>query len=132
MRKAGREIKKLFVEPVLQGRGIGAQLLQYAVEKQDVLPIEAKSLLAGIFLDTKSFNVRSGERTFEAAAFLRRSGADRELLDQLQLPKKISQIGTEETLMPVILGATRDIRDKYVLSRLLWDLGISPEEALQK
>ena len=52
------------------------------------------------------------------------------LLDQLQLPKKISQIGTEETLMPVILGATRDIRDKYVLSRLLWDLGISPEEAL--
>ena len=52
------------------------ELLQYAVEKPDVLPIEAKGLLAGIFLDTKSFNVRSGERTFEAAAFLRRLGAD--------------------------------------------------------
>ena len=52
------------------------ELLQYAVEKKDVLPIEAKSLMAGIFLDTKSFNVRSGERTFEAAAFLRRLGAD--------------------------------------------------------
>ena len=52
------------------------ELLQYAVEKGDVLPIESKGLLAGIFLDTKSFNVRTGERTFEAAAFLRRLGAD--------------------------------------------------------
>ena len=52
------------------------ELLQYAVEKTDVLPIEAKSLMAGIFLDTKSFNVRTGERTFEAAAFLRLLGAD--------------------------------------------------------
>ena len=52
------------------------ELLQYAVEKKDVLPIEAKSLMAGIFLDTKSFNVRTGERTFEAAAFLRQLGAD--------------------------------------------------------
>ena len=52
------------------------ELLQYAVEKADVLPIESKGLLSGIFLDTKNFNVRSGERTFEAAAFLRRLGAD--------------------------------------------------------
>ena len=52
------------------------ELLQYAVEKNDVLPIEAKSLMAGICLDTKFFNVRTGERTFEAAAALRRLGAD--------------------------------------------------------
>ena len=52
------------------------ELLQYAVERSDVLPIEAKSLMAGIFLDTKSFNVRTGERTFEAAAVLRQWGAD--------------------------------------------------------
>ena len=52
------------------------ELLQYAVEKDDVLPIEAKSLLAGICLDTKFFNVRTGERTFEAAAALRGMGAD--------------------------------------------------------
>ena len=52
------------------------ELLEYAVEKDDVLPIEAKSLMAGICLDTKFFNVRSGERTFEAAAALRRMGAD--------------------------------------------------------
>ena len=52
------------------------ELLEYAVEKRDVLPIEAKALMAGIFLDTKSFNVRTGERTFEAAAYLRQLGAD--------------------------------------------------------
>lgn len=55
---------------------LATELLQYAVEKSDVLPIEAKSLMAGIFLDTKSFNVRTGERTFEAAAYLRQLGAD--------------------------------------------------------
>ena len=52
------------------------ELILYAVEKKDVLPIEAKALLAGICLDTKFFNVRTGERTFEAAAALRRMGAD--------------------------------------------------------
>ena len=52
------------------------EVLLYAVEKKDVLPIEAKALLAGICLDTKFFNVRTGERTFEAAAALRRMGAD--------------------------------------------------------
>ena len=55
---------------------LATELLQYAVEKADVLPIEAKSLLAGIFLDTKNFNVRTGERTFEAAAYLRQLGAE--------------------------------------------------------
>ena len=55
---------------------LATELLQYAVDPEDILPIEAKSLLAGICLDTKSFNVRTGERTFEAAAFLRRMGAD--------------------------------------------------------
>lgn len=52
------------------------ELLEYAVEKNDVLQIEAKSLMAGIYLDTKNFNVRTGERTFEAAAYLRQLGAD--------------------------------------------------------
>ena len=52
------------------------ELLSYVVDTGDVLPIEAKSLMAGICLDTKFFNVRTGERTFEAAAALRRMGAD--------------------------------------------------------
>lgn len=53
-----------------------ADLLQYAVEPKDVLPQELNAVLAGIVLDTKQFSVRTGSKTFEAAAFLERLGAD--------------------------------------------------------
>ena len=52
------------------------ELLQYLVEPSDLLREEAEALLAGIVLDTKHFTMRTGGRTFEAAAFLRRAGAD--------------------------------------------------------
>ena len=53
-----------------------AELLQYIVSPQEILKAEADALLAGIFLDTKGFTVKTGVRTFEAAAFLRQVGAD--------------------------------------------------------
>ncbi len=52
------------------------ELLQYAIEPSELLAIEAQALLSGIVLDTKNFGVRTSSRTFEAAAFLRRLGAD--------------------------------------------------------
>lgn len=52
------------------------ELLQYSVEPSDLLAVEAAALLSGIVLDTKNFGVRTTSRTFEAAAFLRRLGAD--------------------------------------------------------
>ncbi len=52
------------------------ELLQYLIEPADLLREEAEALLAGIVLDTKHFTLRTGGRTFEAAAFLRRAGAD--------------------------------------------------------
>lgn len=52
------------------------ELLQYSLDASDILPQEAGALLAGIVLDTKNFGVRTTSRTFEAAAFLRRIGAD--------------------------------------------------------
>ena len=52
------------------------ELLQYLVDPADLLREEAEALLAGIVLDTKHFTLRTGGRTFEAAAFLRRAGAD--------------------------------------------------------
>ena len=79
-RRAADYIKSVvlnFHEPYASSTAeLVTELLEYAVEKKDVLPIEAKSLMAGIILDTKSFNVRTGERTFEAAAYLRQLGAD--------------------------------------------------------
>ena len=52
------------------------ELLQYLMEPSDLLRAEAEALLAGIVLDTKNFTNRAGSRTFEAAAYLRRCGAD--------------------------------------------------------
>ena len=59
------------------------ELLQYMVNPDDLLKEEAEALLAGIVLDTKHFAQRTGGRTFEAAAFLRRSGADTEEVQKL-------------------------------------------------
>lgn len=53
-----------------------AELLQYTIEPTDLRREEAEALLAGIVLDTKNFTLRTGARTFEAASFLRRCGAD--------------------------------------------------------
>ena len=89
------------------------ELLQYAVEKPDVLPIEAKSLLAGIFLDTKSFNVRTGERTFEAAAVLKRMGADTVEV------KKLLQTDFQETMSRYqILKAARLYKQEIAIAAL--------------
>lgn len=53
-----------------------AELLQELVEQGDILRVEAEAMLAGISMDTKNFTIRTGARTFDAAAFLRRAGAD--------------------------------------------------------
>jgi len=49
------------------------------------------------------------------------------LLNQIGAPKRLEDIGVDGTILPTIFCVTKDIRDKYVLSRLLWDLGILDE-----
>ena len=49
------------------------------------------------------------------------------LYEKLELPRSLQDIGQDEALLPTVLRCTKDIRDKYVLSRLAWDLGIEKE-----
>jgi glycerol-1-phosphate dehydrogenase [NAD(P)+] len=49
------------------------------------------------------------------------------LMDDLQIPKTLSQIGARDEQLPLIFHATKDIRNKYVLSHLAWDLGVINE-----
>lgn len=66
-----------FVEPYASSAcELVTELLQELKEPADILRCEAEALLAGIVLDTKNFTIRTGERTFDAAARLRRMGAD--------------------------------------------------------
>ncbi|MDF2541951.1 MAG: putative rane protein [Herbinix sp.] len=53
-----------------------AEVLQYIGGSLKLKPIEADALYAGIMIDTNNFLTKTGVRTFEAAAFLRRSGTD--------------------------------------------------------
>ena len=66
-----------FIEPYASSASeLITEILQELMEPEDMRKIEAESLLAGIILDTKSFSLRTGERTFDAAAWLRRAGAE--------------------------------------------------------
>ncbi len=53
-----------------------AEMLQYTGAPTELRPVEADCLLAGITVDTKNFTIKTGAKTFEAAAYLRRNGAD--------------------------------------------------------
>ncbi|ASA24971.1 DHH family phosphoesterase [Paenibacillus donghaensis] len=59
------------------------ELLQYIHDKIKLSPLEATMLLAGITVDTKHFALHTGSRTFEAAGFLRRIGADTILIQRM-------------------------------------------------
>lgn len=66
-----------FIEPYSSSTcELIVEILQELTEKNDLLKCECEALLSGIVLDTKNFTIRTGERTFDAAAYLRREGAD--------------------------------------------------------
>ena len=79
-RRGSRYIDKMtfnYHEPYASSASeLVTELMQYMVEPADVLRVEAEALLSGIVLDTKNFTNRTGGRTFEAAGYLRRIGAD--------------------------------------------------------
>lgn len=73
-----------YIEPYASSTSeLVTEILQYMFENPKMKQIEAEALLAGIFIDTKNFSFQTGVRTFEAASFLRRVGADTTLTRQL-------------------------------------------------
>lgn len=74
----------LYLEPSSSSTSeLVTELIGYFDDRLDITPAEATALYAGIVLDTKNFNLQTGERTFEAAALLRRCGANPNLIRQL-------------------------------------------------
>ena len=66
-----------FIEPYASSAcELLTEMIEVIMDEPDLMKCEAEAILAGIVLDTKSFTLRTGERTFDAAAFLRRAGAD--------------------------------------------------------
>ena len=59
------------------------EMMQYLVDREDIHNAEAEALLAGIVLDTRGFSINTGSGTFDAAAYLRRVGADAAAVKEL-------------------------------------------------
>ncbi|HZK09935.1 MAG TPA: DHH family phosphoesterase [Clostridia bacterium] len=86
-----------------------SEILQYITSDVVLEPLEASALLSGIVLDTKNFVFNTGVRTFDAASFLRRHGADTRLVRGL----------FEEDLLESV------IKSNIVSSALLIEEGIA-------
>ncbi|MFT8315440.1 MAG: DHH family phosphoesterase [Clostridium sp.] len=66
-----------YIEPYASSTSeLVTEMVQYMDEDYKMKPVEAEALLAGICVDTKNFYFKTGVRTFEAAAYLRKHGAD--------------------------------------------------------
>lgn len=82
-----------FIEPYASSVcELMTEILEMSGDAPKLLRCEAEAILAGIVLDTKSFTLRTGDRTFDAAAYLRRAGADTVAV------KKLLQNGMEQTV----------------------------------
>ncbi|WP_280771250.1 DHH family phosphoesterase [Salipaludibacillus daqingensis] len=74
----------VYMEPYASSTAeLVTELLEYQPTQPDLDVLESTALLAGIIVDTKSFAIRTGSRTFDAASYLRSRGADTTLVQKL-------------------------------------------------
>ncbi len=66
-----------YIEPYASSASeLIAELIEYQTKIEKITPIAATIMLGGIVVDTQNFSIRTGSRTFDAAAYLRSNGAD--------------------------------------------------------
>ncbi|MCM3712325.1 DHH family phosphoesterase [Sporosarcina luteola] len=74
----------VYMEPYASSTAeLVTELVEYQPKNEKLTMLESTALLAGIVVDTKSFTLRTGSRTFEAASYLRTNGADTVLVQRL-------------------------------------------------
>lgn len=110
----------VYLEPYASSTSeLVTELLQYQDQRLSMDTLEATALLAGIVVDTKNFAFRAGSRTFEAASFLRRHGADLMMVQSLlkedltQYIKRAEIIKSTELVQGDIAIAVGDDMEEY-------------------
>ncbi len=74
----------VYMEPYASSTAeLVTELIEYQPKHEKLSMLEATAMLAGIIVDTKSFTLRTGARTFEAASYLRLNGADTVLVQRI-------------------------------------------------
>lgn len=112
-----------------------AELLTYFDDKLDLTRLEATALYAGIILDTKNFAVQTGVRTFDAAAYLRRSGADPGLVRMLfrvdmETFKRRAEVINNTDMLPggiVIATYPRKVKNGQIIAAQVADMLLNIE-----
>ncbi|WP_125714935.1 DHH family phosphoesterase [Companilactobacillus kedongensis] len=118
----------IYIEPYASSTSeLITEMLEYQPKnKKAIEKIEATSLLAGITVDTKSFSLRTGTRTFDAASYLRSVGADETLIQNLlkenidsfiqrnHLIESITMIGNQ---MAVCFGENDRVYDPVIVAQ---------------
>ena len=113
-----------FIEPYASSAcELLTEILQEVAEPADVLRCEAEAMLSGIVLDTKSFSLRTGERTFDAAAWLRRAGADTtevKKLFQTDMDRTVARykiLQLAEQYRQVAIAATEETQERVTAAK---------------
>lgn len=126
----------IYLEPSASSTSeLVAELLTYFDDKLDLTRLEATALYAGIILDTKNFAVQTGVRTFDAAAYLRRSGADPALVRKLfrvdmETFKRRAEVINNTDMLPggvVIATYPRKVKNGQIIAAQVADMLLNIE-----
>lgn len=90
-----------------------AEILQYSGDAVKLKPLEADAMYAGMMVDTSNFITKTGVRTFEAAAFLRKSGAD-----VTRIRKMFRSERSEYSIRAAAIANSEVYKDDFVFARL--------------
>jgi c-di-AMP phosphodiesterase-like protein len=117
----------VYMEPYASSTSeLVTELLEYQPKRGKIDMLEATALLAGIIVDTKSFTLRTGSRTFDAASYLRAQGADtvlvqkflREDIDSyLKRSKLIETVDFYKDGIAIATGNDQQIHDQVLIAQ---------------
>ena len=117
----------VYMEPYASSTAeLVTELLEYQPKKSKMDMLEATSLLAGIIVDTKSFTLRTGSRTFDAASYLRTQGADTVLVQKflkedvhtyIERSKLIEAVSFYKEGIAITVGESDEIHNQVLIAQ---------------
>jgi cyclic-di-AMP phosphodiesterase len=117
----------VYMEPYASSTAeLVTEFLEYQPKRSKIEMIEATALLAGIIVDTKSFTLRTGSRTFDAASYLRAHGADTILVQKflkedvdtyIRRSKIIESVSFYRDGIAIAKGSEQDLYDQVIIAQ---------------
>ncbi|WHY77618.1 DHH family phosphoesterase [Neobacillus sp. WH10] len=117
----------VYMEPYASSTAeLVTEFLEYQPKRGKIEMIEATALLAGIIVDTKSFTLRTGARTFDAASYLRAHGADTVLVQKflkedvdtyIKRSKLIESVSFYRDGIAIAKGTELELHDQVIIAQ---------------